>query len=85
MITRILHPVTRRELYAFSSAIPTAKRITPTSVGLYGPDGTFKAMMDALRKDQRLKDAGGFVICTEMVQHTPLGPVVRKTFAKYDL
>ena len=85
MLTRILHPVTRAEMYSFSSAIPTCRRMTPTSVGLYGPDGAFERMMRTIRADQRLRDAGGYIICTQHVQRTPLGPVVRKTLTHYYL
>jgi hypothetical protein len=85
MLTRILHPVTRAELYSFGTAAPTAKHITPTAVGLYGEHGTFERMMAALRRDPRIQDAGAFVICTQQIKRTPIGPVVHKTFAKYDV
>ena len=85
MLTRVLHPVTRAELYSFSSALPTCRRLTPTTVGLYGPDGAFKRMMDTIRKDQRLRDAGGYVLATQAVKQTALGPVVHVTYSKFDL
>jgi hypothetical protein len=85
MLTRILHPTTRRELYAFSSAIPTNRHLTPTSWGLYGPDGVFKKMMATVRNDARLKEAGGFVICTQRLKPVIGGYVVETTQTKYDL
>lgn len=84
MLVRVLHPVSRREVFSMGTYAP-ADAPRNTTWGSYGPDGAFARMMAAIKAHPDLRAAGGYVICTQRVLQTPLGPVVQKRTSKFDL